>query len=191
MRVFVAVLLSVLGASLVDGRIVSKCEVQEALADLQDPNDPRGFTLDLLAKIVCHVELASGFNTSAVTRLDHERDRRSWGERDDGSGDSSEEKSQRPNGRHKEVHSLYGLFQLSNQVVCSDGASPSYNICSMSCNNLIDDDLSDDLQCVTKVAGALKKKGFQAKSIDKLKQWFMNIYRQCGNKTSADLDVCV
>ncbi|KAL6111114.1 uncharacterized protein ACO6RY_20068 [Pungitius sinensis] len=167
MRVFVAVLLSVLGASLVEGRIVTKCEVQEAL------NGTQGLTQDLLAKIVCYVELASGFNTSAVTRLD-----------DNESSDSSEEKP-------KKVHSLYGLFQLSNQVVCSDGASPSYNICTMSCNNLIDDTLSDDLQCVSKVVGALKKKGFQAKSIDKLKQWFMNIYRQCGNKTSADLDVCV
>ncbi|XP_037327328.2 alpha-lactalbumin [Pungitius pungitius] len=173
MKVFVAVLLSVLGASLVQGRIVSKCEVQEALADLQDPNDPRGLTPDLLAKIVCHVELASGFNTSAVTRLDH-----------DESSASSEEKP-------KEVHSLYGLFQLSNQLVCSDGASPSHNICSMSCNSLIDDDLSDDLQCVSKVAGALKKNGFRAKFFENLKQWFMNIYRQCGNKTSADLDVCV
>lgn len=53
MRVFVTFLLSVLGASLVEGRIVSKCELQTALVNLQDANDPRGLTPDLMAKSKC------------------------------------------------------------------------------------------------------------------------------------------
>nr|XP_040043128.1 lysozyme C, milk isozyme [Gasterosteus aculeatus aculeatus] len=189
MRVFVTFLLSVLGASLVEGRIVSKCELQTALVNLQDANDPRGLTPDLMAKIVCHVELASAFNTSAVTRLDRQRDRRSSGAH--GSGNSSEEKSPRPDGRPVEVHSLYGLFQLSNQLVCSDGASPSPNICAMSCDELIDDNISDDLLCVSKVRETLMKNGFRARFFEELKKWFINIYRECGNKTPAYLDNCV
>uniref|UniRef100_A0A671TJC9 Uncharacterized protein n=1 Tax=Sparus aurata TaxID=8175 RepID=A0A671TJC9_SPAAU len=45
------------------------------------------------------------------------------------------------------IWTLYGLFQLSNHLVCSDGESLSPNICGMSCK-LIDDDINDDINCV-------------------------------------------
>lgn len=34
----------------------------------------------------------------------------------------------------KEVWTLYGLFQLSNHLVCSDGTTPSPNICDKNCS---------------------------------------------------------
>lgn len=37
----------------------------------------------------------------------------------------------------------YGLFQISQQYWCSPGAG-----CGLSCTNLIDDDISDDVKCV-------------------------------------------
>ncbi|KAF3688089.1 Lysozyme C [Channa argus] len=46
---------------------------------------------------------------------------------------------------------LYGTFQLSSCQVCSNGSTPSANICGMDCSKLVDDDISDDIGCVLKI----------------------------------------
>ncbi|XP_041959653.1 uncharacterized protein LOC121718634 [Alosa sapidissima] len=43
---------------------------------------------------------------------------------------------------------LYGIFQLADRVVCESEDTPSLNICQMPCSDLIDDDISDDIDCV-------------------------------------------
>ncbi|KAL4658768.1 hypothetical protein GN956_G3284 [Arapaima gigas] len=44
------------------------------------------------------------------------------------------------------VH-LYGIFQLSDCAACSNGITPSSNICNMPCTALTDDNISDDIAC--------------------------------------------
>ncbi|KAG8014531.1 Lysozyme C [Nibea albiflora] len=113
---------SVLGCSVAEGRIVSKCELKVKLTDkLGDQAEKNGMDVDkFITNIVCHVEYASGFNTSAVNELTI------------------------PN----TVWTLYGLFQLSNHLVCNDGTTKMPNICGMDCNELIDDNIEDDLACL-------------------------------------------
>ncbi|MCI4393905.1 hypothetical protein PGIGA_G00162910 [Pangasianodon gigas] len=43
---------------------------------------------------------------------------------------------------------LYGLFQLADRVACTSPKKPSFNICNLSCDKLIDDDITDDINCV-------------------------------------------
>lgn len=34
-----------------------------------------------------------------------------------------------------QVKTLYGIFQLSNREACSDGTTPSRNLCRLSCSS--------------------------------------------------------
>ncbi|KAK9540817.1 hypothetical protein VZT92_003243 [Zoarces viviparus] len=172
MRVLVALLLSVLGCSPAEGRLLSKCDLKNELVNLDS---------NFVAKIVYYVEQKSGFNTSAVT---HETDDRSRRAKDGGTvlphsvTPRSAKMSPRPSGpphQDEEVPTFYGLFQLSNLLACSDGTTPSPDICSMDCNDFIDDDISDDLKCLLKVHAAFMYRG---------------IYRECGNKPSDYLVEC-
>ncbi|XP_061470346.1 lysozyme C-like [Rhineura floridana] len=42
----------------------------------------------------------------------------------------------------------YGLFRIDNENWCSDGRIESRNYCGISCNQLLDDNLLDDIACV-------------------------------------------
>ncbi|XP_053532216.1 uncharacterized protein LOC108258947 isoform X1 [Ictalurus punctatus] len=55
---------------------------------------------------------------------------------------SSEESSER------NMWTLYGLFQLPDRIACTSGSEPSLNLCSMACDSLIDDNITDDIACV-------------------------------------------
>ncbi|XP_038657181.1 lysozyme C-2-like [Scyliorhinus canicula] len=80
------------------------------------------FTDNSLANWVCMVDLESGFNTK-ITR--HYRNRGII------------------------TSTNYGIFQINNKVWCDDGtASFKYNLCDLKCNSLLDDDITDDIQCV-------------------------------------------
>ncbi|KAK2818191.1 hypothetical protein Q7C36_022124 [Tachysurus vachellii] len=47
---------------------------------------------------------------------------------------------------------LYGLFQLPDGIACtSSPPKPTLNFCNLSCNKLIDDDLTDDISCVQSI----------------------------------------
>ncbi|XP_035803448.2 uncharacterized protein LOC118470196 [Amphiprion ocellaris] len=61
-----------------------------------------------------------------------------------------------------DVCKLYGLFQLCSHLVCSDGSTPSHNICEMDCIKLVDDDISDDVWCLLKIFTNLVENGFSA-----------------------------
>ncbi|KAK5865433.1 hypothetical protein PBY51_019703 [Eleginops maclovinus] len=147
MRVFVCLfLLSALGCGLAEGRVVSKCELRQLFKELPVGSWPKGqeMTDNLLAKILCHVEKASGFNTSSVNLLTPSRKHQS----------SSEEEEE------EEEWTLYGLFQLSDHLVCSSGATLSPNrICEVFCSDLLDDDIQDDISCVLKLIGKLLENG--------------------------------
>lgn len=41
----------------------------------------------------------------------------------------------------------YGVFQISGRIWCSDGQ----NVCGISCQKLLDDDLSDDIMCARRI----------------------------------------
>ncbi|XP_053532218.1 uncharacterized protein LOC128629221 isoform X1 [Ictalurus punctatus] len=56
---------------------------------------------------------------------------------------SSSEKSNKRN-----MWTLYGLFQLPDRIACTSGSEPSLDLCSMACDSLIDDNITDDIACV-------------------------------------------
>ncbi|XP_035602748.2 uncharacterized protein LOC118364989 [Oncorhynchus keta] len=234
--------------SLSEGRILSKCELKSLLEEAafkfnltEKARENYLTNKDFVAKIVCHVEKATGFNTSFVTpwrddddsptrpakddnrptRPTHpehppRRGKRHAGDshgdsstteshqfspskedsrkedsskedsrkedsskedsrkddsskedsrkddsskedssKDDSSKeDSSKEDSSKEDSRKEDsseeetMRTLYGLFQLSDRVICASGSTPSLNLCQMNCSDLIDDDISDDLDCV-------------------------------------------
>ncbi|XP_069959715.1 lysozyme C-like [Cherax quadricarinatus] len=76
---------------------------------------------DQVKNWVCIAQYESTFNTEAVNHGN-------W----DGSKD-------------------YGLFQLSNKFWCQDGNWQGKNVCKMSCTDLLDDSLTDDLACIQKI----------------------------------------
>ncbi|XP_055482781.1 alpha-lactalbumin [Psammomys obesus] len=46
----------------------------------------------------------------------------------------------------------YGLFQISNKFWCKSSEIPeSQNICGISCDKFLNDDLTDDIECVKKI----------------------------------------
>uniref|UniRef100_A0A3B4T5Q3 lysozyme n=1 Tax=Seriola dumerili TaxID=41447 RepID=A0A3B4T5Q3_SERDU len=112
--------------------------------------------------------LASGFNTSAVTQLiPGKEDYPRRGRRNASFGGlfslaelelelpSTDPPHTRERRGAEEVWTLYGIFQLSNYLVCNDGTTPSPNICGLSCSNLVDDDIRDDINCVLKILAYL------------------------------------
>ncbi|XP_052462615.1 alpha-lactalbumin-like [Carassius gibelio] len=153
-----------LAAGVSESVILSKCELKRQLErglSLPAPN-----STDILAQIVCHVELTSGFNTSAIKKIaepeEHSsvqgsRHRRSV----KGKGPRT---TPRPATRaprlgsdedKSEVWTLYGLFQLSDHVVCRSTQSHSLNLCGLTCDKLIDSDTSDDIACVQALINAV------------------------------------
>ncbi|XP_070997587.1 uncharacterized protein [Oncorhynchus clarkii lewisi] len=64
---------------------------------------------------------------------------------------------------------LYGLFQLSDRVICSSGSTPSLNLCQMNCSALIDDDISDDFNCVKTIKQTMESgRGQQTKALKRM-----------------------
>uniref|UniRef100_A0A2K5YV91 Alpha-lactalbumin n=1 Tax=Mandrillus leucophaeus TaxID=9568 RepID=A0A2K5YV91_MANLE len=69
----------------------------------------------------------------------------------------------------------YGLFQISNKLWCKSSQVPqSRNICDISCDKFLDDDITDDIMCAKKI---LDIKGIdywlahKALCTEKLEQW--------------------
>ncbi|XP_044197728.1 uncharacterized protein LOC122973977 [Thunnus albacares] len=219
MKVLVVFLLVVLDSSLTEGRIVSKCElrdeVMKAMSTLSDKAKQKGLTAEnLVAKIVCHVEVGSGFNTSTIHQLrprmeNHPRRGKReahyagmFGLAHHGSHFSTmqphtrqrrhaaEPPSQnpptppaRPAPLDEEVWTLYGLFQLSNHLVCSDGVTPSPNTCNIDCNNLADDNISDDITCLLRILTDLVENGFSAAHWEEFRRMIRIIFQEeCRDK---------
>ncbi|KAA8593132.1 hypothetical protein FQN60_018587 [Etheostoma spectabile] len=87
MRLLLVLLFSALGCGLAGGQLVSKCDLMKAFRVLAEHEKQQGLTMDLVAKIVCHTELASGFNTSVVTELTPKGEHLRRGKRQVPSGD--------------------------------------------------------------------------------------------------------
>ncbi|ROL52047.1 Ribonuclease inhibitor [Anabarilius grahami] len=148
-----AVVVLFLAAGFSDSVILSKCELKQQLQTglTLPPN-----TTDLLAQIVCHVQLTSNFNTSAIkTITEPEKPCESHGSRKGRAakkGRPSTKVTPKPHlesGEDKnEVWTLYGLFQLSDHVVCNSTRHHSLNLCGLTCNKLLDDNINDDVACV-------------------------------------------
>ncbi|KAM7419857.1 hypothetical protein PAMA_016796 [Pampus argenteus] len=214
MKVLVVFLLAVLGSNLIEGRIVSKCELRDEVMKAITKTKQSGLTAgNLVAKIVCHVEEGSGFNTSTVYQLDprteshprrgkreayagvfslthhgshfstvqpHTRDRR-HAEKPPSYDHSTP--TTRPQHLDNNVWTLYGLFQLSNHLVCSDGVTPSPNICNTDCNNFVDDDINDDVTCLSSILTNLVENGFSAPHWEELRKTIRIIFQEeCRDK---------
>uniref|UniRef100_A0A3Q3KJ41 lysozyme n=1 Tax=Mastacembelus armatus TaxID=205130 RepID=A0A3Q3KJ41_9TELE len=108
MKLLVAFLLAVLGCSLSEGRIVTKCELRDQL-------------VRETANLTDSQKVLTGSNFPAPA-------------------------PPQPNNTWK----LYGLFQLGDKVACN-GTSPSANICGTSCSDLLNDDVTDDINCLLKI----------------------------------------
>ncbi|XP_038566103.1 lysozyme C-like [Micropterus salmoides] len=95
--------------------------------------------------------------------------------------------STRPPQPDEEVWTLYGLFQLSSHLVCSSDMTPSPNICGMDCNNLIDDDISDDISCVITILKQLIEKGFGAPHWKELSKMIRLIFqKECSVQDASE-----
>ncbi|XP_072369199.1 lysozyme C-2-like [Scyliorhinus torazame] len=47
----------------------------------------------------------------------------------------------------------YGIFKISSGRWCDDGTSQfSNNLCRISCNNFLDDDITDDIRCAIRIS---------------------------------------
>ncbi|XP_008283201.1 uncharacterized protein LOC103359584 [Stegastes partitus] len=191
MRVLVAFLVAVLGCSLAGAQIVSKCQVRnqlmQTLANLPEKAKQSGVTEKIVAKIVRYAERVSHFNTSKVHELGELHSRPKRGGPNGGSFSLAEEEAPLSTGQNRtrglqharqpppsrprlpqsgeeddDVCTLYGLFQLCGRLVCSDGSTPSHNICRMDCKEMIDGDISDDVRCLLKIFTNLVESGFSA-----------------------------
>ncbi|KAL7845484.1 hypothetical protein AOLI_G00236760 [Acnodon oligacanthus] len=67
---------------------------------------------------------------------------------------SSSEESNDP-----EVWTLYGLFQLPGPVACTSGSGFSLNLCNMTCNSLLNSNITDDISCLGTIINALLPAG--------------------------------
>ncbi|XP_068418040.1 alpha-lactalbumin [Eschrichtius robustus] len=69
----------------------------------------------------------------------------------------------------------YGLFQINNKIWCRDNHIPhSRDICGISCDKFLDDDLTDDIMCVKKIldnVGINYWLAHKALCSEKLDQW--------------------
>ncbi|CAB1413601.1 unnamed protein product [Pleuronectes platessa] len=143
-------------------KLSPKCQLKEQLGEAIDKlgNKDLGDSLDIQAKIVCYVNLTSGFNTSAV------------GEKKVGSS----------------TWKLYGIFQLSDHVICSDGETPSLNKCSKSCTDLLDSDISDDIDCLLETLIDLIKLGFLVPHLEEVGMMYKMILfqRECIEMKPSD-----
>ncbi|NP_999525.1 alpha-lactalbumin precursor [Sus scrofa] len=75
---------------------------------------------------------------------------------------------------HDNGSTEYGLFQINNKLWCRDNQIQSKNICGISCDKFLDDDLTDDMMCAKKI---LDNEGIdywlahKALCSEKLDQW--------------------
>lgn len=90
--------------------------------------------------------------------------------------------------------SSYGIFQISDEYWCSKRRSGK--MCQLSCQKLMDDDITDDIQCVLKIFNEHEQRtgdGFSAwiPWMPDCKNADVNYLRQCnlGNSDVLDIDI--
>ncbi|GAB6026267.1 hypothetical protein CHUAL_012473 [Chamberlinius hualienensis] len=73
----------------------------------------------------------------------------------------------------------YGLFQINSLYWCSGGKGSHYNECHVSCKNLTDSDISDDVKCAQLI---YSRQGFKA--------WYGWQHRCQNHKVSSYISGC-
>ncbi|KAB5523627.1 hypothetical protein PHYPO_G00154750 [Pangasianodon hypophthalmus] len=150
-----------------DGLVIDKCELGDELNSTLPANLLDQIT-NLVAKIVCHVELSSHFNTSTINHITgpniqsfirggHGGRKSSGGGHGGRKGRSAESSSKES--EERTTWTLYGLFQLPGHIACTSGLEPSLNVCSMACDKLIDDNIRDDITCVETIIKKMLSEG--------------------------------
>ncbi|XP_051993868.1 uncharacterized protein LOC127651870 [Xyrauchen texanus] len=197
-------------AGMGDSVILNKCGLKQQLeVTLTLPEVVLNQTtpVDLLAKIVCHIQLNTGFNTSSVkliTEPSKAKNSQGHGGRKGRSAGSGKNKGRpssnvkRPtsaessgSGESHEYNGIksctqYGLFQLSNRVACNSTLSPTLNLCGLNCNMLIDDDISDDLACVQVLLNTMVAVTPKALHADHIRKMISSIYKtECANVVAS------
>ncbi|XP_062400210.1 uncharacterized protein LOC134090031 [Sardina pilchardus] len=86
---------------------------------------------------------------------------------------------------------LYGIFQLADRVVCETDDTPSLNVCQMPCSDLIDDDISDDIDCVKELKRTHEKMKLDPKQkfmalAMKAKMMAMMFPKECRSAVAAE-----
>ncbi|XP_017289236.1 uncharacterized protein LOC108246284 [Kryptolebias marmoratus] len=201
MKILVLFAVGVLGCSLAGAVTVTKCDLRnrlmKAFKSLPENIQQSGMAgEDFVAKIVCHVEMGSEFNTSAVTELSRdqggsseegqhggnegkghgENDGKGHGKNDGkGNGEGHDRRRRSPPGwmsseEADENLTLYGIFQLCGDLVCQSNTANSTNLCGIDCSNLIDDNIDDDISCVMKLFTDILENGFKSKNLKELRK---------------------
>ncbi|XP_058497122.1 alpha-lactalbumin-like [Solea solea] len=169
MKSVVVLVLSVLTCGLADCKNVTICDVNDVINDRS--LIPSHFSdQNLRAKVICKANPEVGMQTD-------------WKEAGPQGGET-----------------LYGLFRLSNRLFCRDDSSDSTSIdhCDIHCNKFIDDDITDDVECVLGVFTNLLEHGFGFMSynvtrLQELNQMVNNLLAGvCNGKKDQDypLDQC-
>ncbi|MCI4393925.1 hypothetical protein PGIGA_G00163050 [Pangasianodon gigas] len=172
MLAMVVALYLALGMS--DGLVIDKCELGDELNSTLPANLLDQIT-NLVAKIVCHVELSSHFNTSTINHITGPNIQSfihgGHGGRKSRSAESSSEESSEEdssNGAGHRKRSASGSsseesseenIQLPDRIACTSGLEPSLNVCNMACDKLIDDNIRDDITCVETIIKKMFSEG--------------------------------
>ncbi|XP_043107148.1 sperm acrosome-associated protein 5 [Puntigrus tetrazona] len=142
-----ALVLLVLGVT--EGRIISKCELKKKLETAQiQVIRAMGENMtanDLNYRLVC-LASTTGFNTSFVKHIPARPK------------EPLNIFSIKASAARRPVWSLHGVFQLSNQLACVSGMTPSLNTCNTSCTAFTDDDVTDDIACLNTIISSIKPK---------------------------------
>ncbi|XP_015217926.1 sperm acrosome-associated protein 5-like [Lepisosteus oculatus] len=161
-----------------DAKVFTKCELLQRMKPEMPKTMPN--IEEIMAKAICKVEKTTGFDTTRVNpskTLTLPPEVLKLVGLGGGLGDGSRQNQSAPGGlpagprpgspngppnpppgNSINLGDLFGIFQLSNRFACSDGITPSHNVCSMDCNKLIDDDITDDITCTKTLITLMKQK---------------------------------
>ncbi|XP_017576180.1 uncharacterized protein LOC108441264 [Pygocentrus nattereri] len=85
-----------------------------------------------------------------------------------------------------EEWTLYGLFQLPGPVACNSGSGFSLNLCNMTCNSLLDSNITNDISCLGTIINKLlpegKKPTHDEKAVLKL---FGFVHKECNTAVNS------
>ncbi|XP_076847951.1 uncharacterized protein LOC143493420 [Brachyhypopomus gauderio] len=80
---------------------------------------------------------------------------------------------------------FYGLFQLADHVVCASGNKTSLNLCGMSCDDLTDDIITDDIACVRTIINSTLSMEDGSTPFNKLIKQMYDVLHDCDTKMAS------
>lgn len=88
-----------------------------------------------------------------------------------------------------DVVTLYGVFQLPDRFVCASGNKTTLNLCGLTCDKLIDDDITDDIICFRTLLSKFMSVGI-AKGEHMRKLYDRLILKQCASVDAQFYSAC-